>query len=124
MEEAPMIQKKELQGQIDIQIFLSERGIPALQNVLENLSLKGQGHEAEDLVCLLQSVESWARELYPDKEFEDVVNNIEEFGALKEMQLFSSVESPGIYNHEENRRDCGQQTQGALTNMLQLCTKW
>ncbi|XP_022537016.2 TIMELESS-interacting protein isoform X1 [Astyanax mexicanus] len=59
-------------------ILVSEKGIPALWNVLNNTSFKGQGHEEEDLQILMSEIEQWGQQLYPEEPFETFINQLED----------------------------------------------
>ncbi|XP_045081222.1 TIMELESS-interacting protein isoform X2 [Coregonus clupeaformis] len=64
----------------------SERGLPALRTLFDNVHFKGKGHEAEDLRVLMQRMENWAHRLYPKLQFEDFIDKLETLGSKKEVQ--------------------------------------
>uniref|UniRef100_A0A3Q3B449 TIMELESS-interacting protein n=1 Tax=Kryptolebias marmoratus TaxID=37003 RepID=A0A3Q3B449_KRYMA len=64
----------------------SERGLPALRTLFENVRFKGKGHEAEDLRLLMQKMENWAHRLFPKLQFEDFIERVEKLGSKKEVQ--------------------------------------
>ncbi|XP_038825475.1 TIMELESS-interacting protein isoform X3 [Salvelinus namaycush] len=64
----------------------SERGLPALRTLFDNVHFKGKGHEAEDLKVLMQRMENWAHRLYPKLQFEDFIDKLETLGSKKEVQ--------------------------------------
>ncbi|KAG5270309.1 hypothetical protein AALO_G00191210 [Alosa alosa] len=77
---------KRPQPKLDSQRLTSERGLPALRNLFDNVTFKGKGHEADDLRVLMQRMENWAHRLYPKLQFEDFIDKLESLGAKKEVQ--------------------------------------
>ncbi|XP_071779048.1 TIMELESS-interacting protein isoform X1 [Centroberyx gerrardi] len=77
---------KRPQPKLDSQRLISERGLPALRTLFDNVRFKGKGHEAEDLRLLMQKMENWAHRLYPKLQFDDFIDKIEKLGAKKEVQ--------------------------------------
>ncbi|XP_064867271.1 TIMELESS-interacting protein-like [Oncorhynchus nerka] len=77
---------KRPQPKLDSQRLTSERGLPALRNLFDNVHFKGKGHEAEDLRVLMQRMENWAHRLYPKLQFEDFIDKLETLGSKKEVQ--------------------------------------
>ncbi|KAM8894858.1 TIMELESS-interacting protein isoform 1-T2 [Spinachia spinachia] len=77
---------KRPQPKLDSQRLTSERGLPALRTLFDNVRFKGKGHEAEDLRLLMQKMENWAHRLYPKLQFEDFVHKVEKLGNKKEVQ--------------------------------------
>uniref|UniRef100_UPI003AABF0E1 TIMELESS-interacting protein-like n=1 Tax=Centroberyx gerrardi TaxID=166262 RepID=UPI003AABF0E1 len=77
---------KRPQPKVDSQRLISERGLPALRTLFDNVRFKGKGHEAEDLRLLMQKMENWAHRLYPKLQFDDFIDKIEKLGAKKEVQ--------------------------------------
>ncbi|XP_069572038.1 TIMELESS-interacting protein isoform X1 [Brachyistius frenatus] len=77
---------KRPQPKLDSQRLISERGLPALRTLFDNVRFKGKGHEAEDLRLLMQKMENWAHRLYPKLQFEDFIDKVEKLGAKKEVQ--------------------------------------
>ncbi|NXY16607.1 TIPIN protein, partial [Atrichornis clamosus] len=71
---------------LDAQRLISERGLPALRHVFDNVKFKGKGHEAEDLKTLIQHMEHWAHRLFPKLQFEDFIDRVESLGNKKEVQ--------------------------------------
>ncbi|XP_026711860.1 TIMELESS-interacting protein isoform X2 [Athene cunicularia] len=71
---------------LDAQRLISERGLPALRHMFDNVKFKGKGHEAEDLKTLIQHMEHWAHRLFPKLQFEDFVDRVESLGSKKEVQ--------------------------------------
>ncbi|KFV56549.1 TIMELESS-interacting protein [Tyto alba] len=71
---------------LDAQRLISERGLPALRHMFDNVKFKGKGHEAEDLKTLIQHMEHWAHRLYPKLQFEDFIDRVETLGNKKEVQ--------------------------------------
>uniref|UniRef100_A0A3P9CLA8 TIMELESS-interacting protein n=1 Tax=Maylandia zebra TaxID=106582 RepID=A0A3P9CLA8_9CICH len=53
--------------------LISDRGLPALGTLFDNIQFKGKGHEAADLRLLMQKMENWAHRLYPKLQFEDLL---------------------------------------------------
>ncbi|KAG8145225.1 hypothetical protein E2320_013589, partial [Naja naja] len=64
----------------------SERGLPALCNLFDNVNFKGKGHEEADLKTLIRHMEHWAHRLFPQLPFEKVVERIESLGNKKPVQ--------------------------------------
>ncbi|XP_047436380.1 TIMELESS-interacting protein [Mugil cephalus] len=77
---------KRPQPKLDSQRLTSERGLPALRTLFENVRFKGKGHEAEDLQLLMQKMENWAHRLYPKLQFEDFISKVEKLGGKKDVQ--------------------------------------
>ncbi|KAM6943475.1 TIMELESS-interacting protein [Xenentodon cancila] len=77
---------KRPQPKLDSQRLISERGLPALRSLFDNVRFKGKGHEAEDLRLLMQKMENWAHRLYPRLQFEDFMDKVEKLGSKKEVQ--------------------------------------
>ncbi|KAM6979593.1 TIMELESS-interacting protein [Aplochiton taeniatus] len=74
------------QPKLDSQRLTSEKGLPALRHMFDNVKFKGKGHEVEDLNVLMQKMENWAHRLYPKLQFEDFVDKLETLGTKKEVQ--------------------------------------
>ncbi|KAJ4947236.1 hypothetical protein JOQ06_009274 [Pogonophryne albipinna] len=77
---------KRPQPKLDSQRLLSERGLPALRTLFDNVRFKGKGKEAEDLRLLMQKMENWAHRLYPKMQFEDFIEKVEKLGNKKDVQ--------------------------------------
>ncbi|KAG7473358.1 hypothetical protein MATL_G00094980 [Megalops atlanticus] len=77
---------KRPQPKLDSQRLISERGLPALRTLFDDVKFKGKGHEAEDLKMLMQKMENWAHRLYPKLQFEDFVDKLESLGNKREVQ--------------------------------------
>ncbi|XP_039997278.1 TIMELESS-interacting protein [Xiphias gladius] len=77
---------KRPQPKLDSQRLISERGLPALRTLFDNVQFKGKGHEAADLRLLMQKMENWAHRLYPKLQFEDFIDKVEKLGNKKEVQ--------------------------------------
>lgn len=71
---------------LDAQRLISERGLPALRHVFDNVKFKGKGQEAEDLKTLIRHMEHWAHRLFPKLQFEDFIDRVEYLGNKKEVQ--------------------------------------
>ncbi|NXT94213.1 TIPIN protein, partial [Anhinga rufa] len=71
---------------LDAQRLISERGLPALRHMFDNVKFKGKGHEAEDLKTLIRHMEHWAHRLFPKLQFEDFIDKVESLGNKKEVQ--------------------------------------
>ncbi|NXY31772.1 TIPIN protein, partial [Pomatorhinus ruficollis] len=71
---------------LDAQRLISERGLPALRHMFDNVKFRGKGHEAEDLKTLMQHMEHWAHRLFPKLQFEDFIDRVESLGSKKEVQ--------------------------------------
>ncbi|KAM9366741.1 TIMELESS-interacting protein [Symphorus nematophorus] len=77
---------KRPQPKLDSNRLISDRGLPALRTLFENVRFKGKGHEAEDLRLLMQKMENWAHRLYPKLQFDDFIDRVEKLGGKKEVQ--------------------------------------
>lgn len=77
---------KRPQPKLDTQRLISERGLPALRTLFDDVKFKGKGHEAENLRVLMQKMENWAHRLFPKLQFEDFITRVEKLGAKKEVQ--------------------------------------
>ncbi|NXR72936.1 TIPIN protein, partial [Pycnonotus jocosus] len=73
---------------LDAHRLISERGLPALRHLFDNVKFKGKGHEVrpEDLKTLIQHMEHWAHRLFPKLQFEDFIDRVESLGSKKEVQ--------------------------------------
>ncbi|NXG57390.1 TIPIN protein, partial [Hemiprocne comata] len=83
---APRRAIKRPMPKLDAQRLISERGLPALRHMFDNVKFKGKGHEAEDLKILIQHMEHWAHRLFPKLQFEDFIDRVESLGNKKEVQ--------------------------------------
>ncbi|KAM6302465.1 TIMELESS-interacting protein isoform 2-T3 [Podargus strigoides] len=83
---APRKAFKRPMPKLDAQRLISERGLPALRHMFDNVKFKGKGHEAEDLKTLIQHMEHWAHRLFPKLQFEDFIDKVESLGNKKEVQ--------------------------------------
>ncbi|XP_042071469.1 TIMELESS-interacting protein [Haplochromis burtoni] len=77
---------KRPQPKLDSHRLISDRGLPALGTLFDNIQFKGKGHEAADLRLLMQKMENWAHRLYPKLQFEDFIDKVERLGSKKEVQ--------------------------------------
>ncbi|XP_037553677.1 TIMELESS-interacting protein, partial [Nematolebias whitei] len=77
---------KRPQPRLDSERLTSQRGLPALRTLFDNIRFKGKGHEAEDLQLLMQKMENWAHRLFPKLQFEDFIEKVEKLGSKKEVQ--------------------------------------
>ncbi|NXQ59871.1 TIPIN protein, partial [Anthoscopus minutus] len=79
---------KRSRPRLDAQRLISERGLPALRHMFDNVKFKGKGHEvrSEDLKTLIQHMEHWAHRLFPKLQFEDFIDRVESLGSKKEVQ--------------------------------------
>ncbi|XP_068175139.1 TIMELESS-interacting protein [Antennarius striatus] len=77
---------KRPQPKLDAHRLISDRGLPALRTLFDNVRFKGKGHEADDLRLLMQKMENWAHRLYPKLQFEDFIDKVEKLGKKKEVQ--------------------------------------
>uniref|UniRef100_A0A8C6WJ28 TIMELESS-interacting protein n=1 Tax=Neogobius melanostomus TaxID=47308 RepID=A0A8C6WJ28_9GOBI len=77
---------KRPQPKLDSNRLTSDRGLPALRTLFNDIRFKGKGHEAEDLRLLMKRMENWAHRLFPKLQFEDFINKVERLGSKKEVQ--------------------------------------
>ncbi|XP_075905621.1 TIMELESS-interacting protein isoform X1 [Nelusetta ayraudi] len=87
--EVPAAKRKTVkrpQPKLDSSRLTSDRGLPALRTLFDNVRFKGKGHEAEDLRLLMQKMENWAHRLYPKVQFEEFIDRVERLGKKKEVQ--------------------------------------
>nr|XP_046253073.1 TIMELESS-interacting protein [Scatophagus argus]XP_046253082.1 TIMELESS-interacting protein [Scatophagus argus] len=77
---------KRPQPKLDSHRLTSDRGLPALRTLFDDVRFRGKGHEAEDLQLLMQKMENWAHRLYPKLQFEDFIDKVEKLGKKKEVQ--------------------------------------
>ncbi|XP_067874355.1 TIMELESS-interacting protein isoform X1 [Heterodontus francisci] len=77
---------KRPQPKLDAHRLTSNRGLPALRNLFNNIRFKGKGHESEDVKTLLWHMEHWAHRLYPKLQFEEFIDKVEALGSKKEVQ--------------------------------------
>ncbi|XP_028812154.1 TIMELESS-interacting protein isoform X2 [Denticeps clupeoides] len=93
----------------------SERGLPALRTLFDDVRFRGKGHEAEDLRVLMQKMENWAHRLYPKMQFEEFIDKVEFLGSKKEVQtclkrirLDMPLTHEDFNTKEDEREDCLQ----------------
>ncbi|XP_034016568.1 TIMELESS-interacting protein [Thalassophryne amazonica] len=87
--EVPALKRKGVrrpQPKLDSERLTSDRGLPALRTLFDHVHFKGKGHEAEDLLLLMQKMENWAHRLYPKLQFEDFIDKVEKLGSKKDVQ--------------------------------------
>ncbi|TMS01258.1 TIMELESS-interacting protein [Larimichthys crocea] len=77
---------KRPQPKLDSNRLISDRGLPALRTLFDDVRYKGKGHEAEDLRLLMGKMENWAHRLFPKLQFEDFMDRVEKLGTKKEVQ--------------------------------------
>ncbi|XP_030045338.1 TIMELESS-interacting protein [Microcaecilia unicolor] len=88
-EETPVTVRKAVKRprpKLDAQRLVSERGLPALRHMFDEIKFRGKGHEAEDLKTLIRHMEHWAHRLFPKLQFDDFVDRMETLGNKKEVQ--------------------------------------
>uniref|UniRef100_A0A2D4HMV7 TIMELESS-interacting protein n=1 Tax=Micrurus lemniscatus lemniscatus TaxID=129467 RepID=A0A2D4HMV7_MICLE len=105
---------KRTMPKLDAQRLISERGLPALCNLFDSVNFKGKGHEEADLKTLIRHMEHWAHRLFPQLQFENVVERIESLGnkkpvqtCLKRIRLDLPLSNEDFTSHEgedENNR--------------------
>ncbi|KAJ6662862.1 hypothetical protein lerEdw1_011066 [Lerista edwardsae] len=71
---------------LDADRLVSERGLPALRSMFDNVKFKGKGHEEADLKTLIKHMEHWAHRLFPKLQFEDFVDRVEQLGNKQPVQ--------------------------------------
>uniref|UniRef100_A0A8C1BN13 TIMELESS-interacting protein n=2 Tax=Cyprinus carpio TaxID=7962 RepID=A0A8C1BN13_CYPCA len=87
--EVPVAKRRTVKGprpKLDANRLISEKGLPALRTLFDDVKFKGKGHEAENLKLLLQKMENWAHRLYPKMQFEEFIDKVESLGSKKEVQ--------------------------------------
>ncbi|XP_010164015.2 LOW QUALITY PROTEIN: TIMELESS-interacting protein, partial [Antrostomus carolinensis] len=95
--------------------LISERGLPALRHMFDNVKFKGKGHEAEDLKTLIQHMEHWAHRLFPKLQFEDFIDKVESLGNKKEVQTFLKrirLDLPILHEDFASNEDGGGESNG------------
>ncbi|KAL7980208.1 hypothetical protein Chor_001476 [Crotalus horridus] len=99
---------------LDAQRLISERGLPALCNLFDNIKFKGKGHEEADLKTLMRHMEHWAHRLFPQLQFEKVVDKIESLGNKKPVQNAQNESgspslSPALTEEQQQRIEWNRQ---------------
>ncbi|XP_077084879.1 TIMELESS-interacting protein [Siphateles boraxobius] len=87
--EVPMAKRRTVKRprpKLDANRLISEKGLPALRTLYDDVKFKGKGHEAENLKLLMQKMENWAHRLYPKMQFEEFIDKVESLGGKKEVQ--------------------------------------
>ncbi|NXP82902.1 TIPIN protein, partial [Ramphastos sulfuratus] len=100
---------------LDAHRLISERGLPALRHMFDNVKFKGKGHEAEDLKTLIQHMEHWAHRLFPKLQFEDFIDRVETLGNKKEVQTCLKrirLDLPILHEDFANKQDGGEESNG------------
>ncbi|XP_075362503.1 TIMELESS-interacting protein [Mycteria americana] len=100
---------------LDAQRLISERGLPALRHMFDNVKFKGKGHEAEDLKTLIRHMEHWAHRLFPKLQFEDFIDRVESLGNKKEVQTCLKrirLDLPILHEDFASNEDGGGESNG------------
>ncbi|KAF1409051.1 TIMELESS-interacting protein, partial [Spheniscus magellanicus] len=103
---------------LDAQRLISERGLPALRHMFDNVKFKGKGHEAEDLKTLIRHMEHWAHRLFPKLQFEDFIDRVESLGNKKEVQTCLKrirLDLPILHEDFASNEDGGGESNGVDT---------
>ncbi|XP_075015842.1 TIMELESS-interacting protein isoform X3 [Calonectris borealis] len=103
---------------LDAQRLISERGLPALRHMFDNVKFKGKGHEAEDLKTLIRHMEHWAHRLFPKLQFEDFIDKVESLGNKKEVQTCLKrirLDLPILHEDFTSNEDGGGESNGLDT---------
>ncbi|NXH15229.1 TIPIN protein, partial [Bucco capensis] len=103
---------------LDAQRLISERGLPALRHMFDNVKFKGKGHEAEDLKTLIRHMEHWAHRLFPKLQFEDFIDRVEALGNKKEVQTCLKrirLDLPILHEDFASNEDGGGESNGLDT---------
>ncbi|XP_009815478.1 TIMELESS-interacting protein [Gavia stellata] len=103
---------------LDAQRLISERGLPALRHMFDNVKFKGKGHEAEDLKTLIRHMEHWAHRLFPKLQFEDFIDRVESLGNKKEVQTCLKrirLDLPILHEDFASNEDGGGESNGLGT---------
>ncbi|NXL41913.1 TIPIN protein, partial [Podilymbus podiceps] len=112
---------------LDAQRLISERGLPALRHMFDNVKFKGKGHEAEDLKTLIRHMEHWAHRLFPKLQFEDFIDKVESLGNKKEVQTCLKrirLDLPVLHEDFASNEDGGGESNGLdpATEDVQPCS--
>ncbi|NXF46401.1 TIPIN protein, partial [Oceanites oceanicus] len=103
---------------LDAQRLISERGLPALRHMFDDVKFKGKGHEAEDLKTLIRHMEHWAHRLFPKLQFEDFIDRVESLGNKKEVQTCLKrirLDLPILHEDFTSNEDGGGESNGLDT---------
>ncbi|NXI34435.1 TIPIN protein, partial [Galbula dea] len=103
---------------LDAQRLVSERGLPALRHLFDNVKFKGKGHEAEDLKTLIRHMEHWAHRLFPKLQFEDFIDRVEALGNKTEVQTCLKrirLDLPILHEDFASNEDGGGESNGLDT---------
>ncbi|KFO81109.1 TIMELESS-interacting protein [Cuculus canorus] len=124
---APRKAVKRPMPKLDAQRLISERGLPALRHMFDNVKFKGKGHEAEDLKTLMRHMEHWAHRLFPKLQFEDFIGRVESLGNKKEVQTCLKrirLDLPILHEDFANNEDGGGGNKGldAATEDVRSCS--
>lgn len=84
------------QPKLDADRLKSERGLVALIGMNEKISLKGPGHEAEDLDKVMFALEHWGHRLFPKLAFDDLIEKLEQLGSKKQVSVFVKKMRQGL----------------------------
>ncbi|NWY59354.1 TIPIN protein, partial [Chionis minor] len=112
---APRKAVKRPMPKLDAQRLISERGLPALRHMFDNVKFKGKGHEAEDLKTLIRHMEHWAHRLFPKLQFEDFIDRVESLGSKKEVQTCLKrirLDLPILHEDFASNEDGGGESNG------------
>ncbi|NXV48308.1 TIPIN protein, partial [Uria aalge] len=115
---APQKAVKRPMPKLDAQRLISERGLPALRHMFDNVKFKGKGHEAEDLKTLIRHMEHWAHRLFPKLQFEDFIDRVESLGNKKEVQTCLKrirLDLPILHEDFASNEDGGGESNGLDT---------
>ncbi|NXK55095.1 TIPIN protein, partial [Chauna torquata] len=100
---------------LDAHRLVSERGLPALRHMFDNVKFKGKGHEAEDLKTLIRHMEHWAHRLFPKLQFDDFIDRVESLGNKKEVQTCLKrirLDLPILHEDFTSNEDGGGESNG------------
>ncbi|XP_075288220.1 TIMELESS-interacting protein [Opisthocomus hoazin] len=115
---APRKAVKRPMPKLDAQRLISERGLPALRHLFDNVKFKGKGHEAEDLKTLIRHMEHWAHRLFPKLQFEEFIDRVESLGNKKEVQTCLKrirLDLPILHEDFASKEDGGGESNGLDT---------
>ncbi|XP_026860583.2 TIMELESS-interacting protein isoform X2 [Electrophorus electricus] len=108
------------QPKLDSHRLLSERGLPALRTLFDDVKFKGKGHEAEDLKVLMQKMENWAHRLCPKLQFEDFIDKLEILGGKKDVQTcLKRIRLDMPLTHEDFVGHDGDEAEGPACRRMQ-----
>jgi TIMELESS-interacting protein len=100
------------QPKLDPDRLKSAKGLVSLLDEHSKLTLRGAGHEADDLNRIMFVLEHWGHRLFPKMAFDDFIERLEQLGSkkavsvmVKKMRQGQTLEAPPEFIDDEDEDD-------------------